>query len=163
MFKYYYKTPDDFTNLVMISDGIYLTGLSFNESNDELNSYKEKLIPVFEDTIKWLDMYFSGKVPNFNPNYKIENSTDFQKEVIKYMLEIPFGKVSTYGEIARKIASDRNIDNMSSQAVGHAASKNPICIIIPCHRVLGQNNKLIGYSGGIKNKIALLKRERIEL
>lgn len=163
MFKYYYKTPDNFSNLVMISDGTYLTGLWFDKLNDELKNYKEKLLPVFEDTIEWLDIYFSGKVPNFNPSYKLENITDFQKEVIKHMLQIPFGTKNTYGEIAKKIASERKTGKMSSQAVGHAASKNPICIIIPCHRVLGQDNKIIGYSGGINNKIALLKHEGIIL
>ena len=75
------------------------------------------------------------------------------------MLTIPFGKTMTYGDIARQIAPKHGILKMSAQAVGGAVGWNPICIIIPCHRVMGADGKLTGYGGGIKNKISLLSLE----
>jgi methylated-DNA-[protein]-cysteine S-methyltransferase len=75
------------------------------------------------------------------------------------MLSIPFGNVLTYGDIARVIANNHNIPKMSAQAVGNAVGSNPICLIIPCHRVVGANNRLGGYGGGLENKKALLRLE----
>lgn len=115
--------------------------------------------PILKETSHWLDIYFSGHQPDFNPDYKIENLTPFQEEVIEILTKIPFGKTISYGEIASKIAHNRNIPNMSAQAVGNAVGWNPICIIIPCHRVIGSNGNLIGYGGGIQNKEALLRLE----
>lgn len=80
-------------------------------------------------------------------------------EVIEYIKKIPYGKTISYKNIADKIAEMKKIEKMSSQAVGGAVGRNPICIIIPCHRVIGSNKKLIGFNGGIKNKIGLLKKE----
>lgn len=166
IYKYSYKTPDGFSDMQMNSDGEYLTGLWFVDSKDTSKHTcicEEKKLPVFNDTIKWLDTYFKGEEPDFSPLYKIENITDFRKEVIEYMLGIPFGKTVTYGEIADSIAKNHGINKMSSQAVGGAVGWNPICIIIPCHRVIGSNNSLTGYGGGIENKIALLKLEKHEI
>lgn len=115
--------------------------------------------PILKETSHWLDIYFSGHQPDFNPDYKIENLTPFREEVIEILTKIPFGKTISYGEIASKIAHNRNIPNMSAQAVGNAVGWNPICIIIPCHRVIGSNGNLIGYGGGIQNKEALLRLE----
>ena len=75
------------------------------------------------------------------------------------MCEIPYGKTMTYGEIAKIIAKEKGIKKMSAQAVGQAVGFKPICIIIPCHRVMGAGGKITGYGGGIKNKVALLKLE----
>lgn len=150
----------------MNSDGEYLTGLWFEGSKDtskhELNC-DEKELPIFKETIKWLDTYFSGETPDFIPQYKINNLTPFRKEVIDVMNTIDYGKVITYGDISRIIAKNRNINRMSSQAVGGAVGWNPICIIIPCHRVVGSNGSLTGYGGGINNKIELLKLEGIDM
>ena len=115
--------------------------------------------PILKETSHWLDIYFSGHQPDFNPDYKIENLTPFREEVIEILTKIPFGKTISYGEIASKIAHNRNIPNMSAQAVGNAVGWNPICIIIPCHRIIGSNGNLIGYGGGIQNKEALLRLE----
>lgn len=115
--------------------------------------------PILKETSHWLDIYFSGHQPDFNHDYKIENLTPFREEVIEILTKIPFGKTISYGEIASKIAHNRNIPNMSAQAVGNAVGWNPICIIIPCHRVIGSNGNLIGYGGGIQNKEALLRLE----
>lgn len=79
------------------------------------------------------------------------------------MMKIPFGKTLTYGDIAKKIAAERGIEKMSAQAVGRAVGWNPVCIIVPCHRVVGSNGSLTGYGGGIKNKIALLRNEGIDV
>ena len=79
------------------------------------------------------------------------------------MSNIPFGKTLTYNDIAKLIAKDRGVSKMSAQAVGGAVGWNPICIIIPCHRVVGTNGSLTGYGGGIKNKIELLKLENNDM
>ena len=79
------------------------------------------------------------------------------------MLAIPFGETTTYGDIAAALAKKRGIAKMSAQAVGGAVGWNPICIIIPCHRVVGSGNSLTGYGGGIKNKVALLAHEGLDM
>ena len=166
IYKWKYKTPAGFTDMLMNSDGEYLTGLWFEGSMDaskhEINC-EEKKLPIFEETCKWLDIYFSGKQPDFTPKYKIKNLTPFRQEVIGVMKSIPFGEVLTYGDISKILAKKRNIKSMSSQAVGGAVGWNPICIIIPCHRVVGTNGSLTGYGGGIKNKVSLLKLEKNDM
>ena len=159
-----YRTPDGFDDMIMSSDGDVLTGLRFiNSENQSKHSIdrKEKDLPVFRDTKEWLDIYFSGRCPDFMPAYRIDRLTPFRKEVSDIMQTIPFGKTMTYGEIAALIAQKRGIREMSAQAVGGAVGWNPLCIIIPCHRVIGAGRSLTGYGGGIKNKIALLKLEGI--
>ena len=78
------------------------------------------------------------------------------------MLKLPYGKTITYNDIAKEIADKRGIKRMSAQAVGHAVGTNQICIIIPCHRVMGTKNNITGYGGGILNKIKLLELEGID-
>lgn len=162
MYKWKYNTPERFTNIYMNSDGEYLTGLWFEGSRDSSKhtlECEEKELPIFKETSKWLDIYFSGKNPNFTLKYKINNLTSFRKEVIDIMNTIPYGKTITYNDISKIIAKNRGINKMSSQAVGGAVGWNPICIIIPCHRVVGTNGSLTGYGGGIQNKVSLLKLE----
>lgn len=149
----------------MSSDGELLTGLWFEGSKDtgkHVRNGTEQLLPVFKSTICWLDVYFSGNAPDFTPAYRIGNMTDFRGEVQHIMQEIPYGKTITYGDIAREIADSRGIERMSAQAVGGAVGSNPICIIVPCHRVMGAGGKLTGYGGGINNKKALLDLEGIK-
>ncbi len=146
------------------SDGEYLTGLWFDNSKDSNkhminNEYND--LPIFDETKKWLDIYFSGTNPSFTPKYKVK-TTEFQKSVNEIMLKIPYGKTITYNDIAKEIANARGIKKMSAQAVGHAVGANQICIIIPCHRVMGANNNVTGYGGGILNKIKLLEIEGID-
>ena len=160
-----YRTPDGFDDMVMSSDGEVLTGLRFINKQDQSKhtmDREEKDLSVFSDTKKWLDIYFSGRQPDFTPAYRIDCFTPFRKEVSDIMQSIPFGHTMTYGEIAALIAQKRGIKRMSAQAVGGAVGWNPLCIIIPCHRVLGVDKSLTGYGGGIRNKIALLKLEGIE-
>lgn len=161
-YKYVYETPGNFSNMIMNSDGEYLTGLCFENSRDSskhIIDCEEKNLEVFTETKKWLDTYFSGKKPNFTPKYKIEKLTPFRKEVIDIMNSIEYGNVVTYNDISKIIAKKRGMKKMSSQAVGGAVGWNPICIIIPCHRVVGTSGSLTGYGGGINNKIELLKLE----
>lgn len=158
-----YKTPSSFSDIYLSSDGKYLTGLWFEESKDTQkheNSYITKELPIFDETKKWLDIYFSGKDPDFTPKYTIENLTEFRKMVIDIVKKIPYGKIITYNDIAKKIAIKKDIKKMSAQAVGHAVGQNPICLIIPCHRVIGSNNSLTGYGGGLNNKKNLLQLEK---
>ena len=165
-YKWKYKTPDNFDDIWMNSDGEYLTGLWFIGSKDALKhtvDCEELELPIFKETSKWLDIYFSGKNPGFIPKYKIADLTPFRKEVVEAMKTIPFGTTVTYHDIARNIAQKRGLEKMSSQAVGGAVGWNPICIIIPCHRVVGSNGSLTGYGGGIKNKVALLTNEQNDM
>ena len=165
-YKYTYKTPDNFSNMIMNSDGEYLTGLWFEGSRDSSKhviNCEEKDLEIFKETSKWLDIYFSGENPNFTPKYKIANLTPFRQEVIDIMNSIEYGQTLTYNDISKTIAEKRGIKRMSSQAVGGAVGWNPICIIIPCHRVVGTNGSLTGYGGGIKNKVELLKLEKNDM
>ena len=166
MYKYIYKTKGEFSNIILTSDGEYLTGLWFENSKDSNKhrmDYIEKELEIFKETSNWLDIYFSGKNPNFTPKYKLDNLSSFRKDVIDIMNSIEYGKTITYNDIAKIIAKKYGINRMSPQAVGGAVGSNPICIIIPCHRVVGSNGNLTGYGGGIKNKIALLKSEKVDI
>lgn len=166
VYKWVYKIPDGFDDMLMNSDGEYLTGLWFIGSRDaskHIVECEEKNLPIFKETSKWLDIYFSGKNPDFTPKYKIKNLTSFREEVSDIMNSIPFGETLTYYDISKIIAKKRGLKRMSSQAVGGAVGWNPICIIIPCHRVVGSNGSLTGYGGGIKNKVALLTHEQNDM
>ena len=132
-----------------------------NEKIIELNIYNEKKNNIIEkdtklllETQKQLKEYFEGKRTKFeiplNPK-----GTEFMKKVWKELLNIPYGEVRTYKEIAEKIGNSK-----ASRAVGMANNKNPIPIIIPCHRVIGSNNKLVGYALGLDMKQYLLDLER---
>lgn len=160
-YKYIYQTPCGFDNLILQSDGTYLTALCFDCSRDvkKLCGCASENPSVFSDAVKWLDIYFRGEIPSFTPKYRIESLTPFRGRVIDIMLKIPYGKTVTYKNIADEIACEKGTEKMSAQAVGGAVGFNPICIIVPCHRVMGTNGKLTGYGGGIKNKEMLLKLE----
>lgn len=109
----------------------------------------------------WLCAYFNGnKMCNSDFNFEL-NGTVFHKEVWNELIKIPYGETITYGDLAKIIAKRRNIKRMSSQAIGKAVSKNPIAIIIPCHRVLGKDSKLTGYAYGLDAKKYLLDLEKI--
>ncbi|MBQ7593765.1 MAG: methylated-DNA--[Synergistaceae bacterium] len=121
-----------------------------------------KALPIFDDAKHWLDIYFSGQAPDFTPKLKIPGS-EFQKLVYEIVLTIPFGDVMTYSEIAEVIAEKRGLASMSPQAVGGAVGCNSIPLIIPCHRVIGKNGKLVGYFGGIDRKKKLLMLEGVDM
>ena len=116
-YKSIYKTKNGLSDIILNSGGEYLTGLWFEGSKDSIKhdeNAKEKELEIFKETKKWLDIYFSGKVPEFTPKYKINNITDFRKEVIDIMNLIPFGETITYNDIAETIAKKRRIKKMSA-------------------------------------------------
>ena len=157
-----YRTPRGFSDMIMMSDGAVLTGLHFVDSRKATRHCCDcaaRDMPVFRETRRWLDEYFGGHAPSFTPAYRIDGLTPFRKDVIDALLKIPFGQTTTYGDIAAAIAKKRGLKKMSAQAVGGAVGWNPICLVIPCHRVIGANGALVGYGGGIKNKVALLAHE----
>ena len=158
-----YETPVGFDDMMMSSDGEVLTGLWFEHSQDSARHSmlvpNKADLPIFDRTRQWLDIYYSGHQPDFVPQYSIGEATPFRREVSDIMMSIQFGETMTYGEIAGIIADWHGIARMAAQAVGGAVGWNPICIIVPCHRVLGAAGKLTGYGGGMHNKIALLRLE----
>lgn len=163
IYKWFYRTPEGFDDILLNSDGEVLTGLWFVGSKDAAKHEEdcaEELLPIFEETGRWLDVYFSGKNPDFVPRYRIGRATEFRRAVSEILRKIPYGEIRTYKEIAELIAKEWGIAKMSSQAVGGAVGWNPICIIIPCHRVVGTDGSLTGYGGGVRNKEGLLRLER---
>ena len=151
--------------ITLASDGSNIIGLWFDGQKyfpDKLREYEENELPIFELTAKWLDIYFSGNIPDFMPPIKI-NSTPFRKTVWGILQTIPYGKTITYGEIAKEIAKQKGLSKMSAQAIGGAISHNLVSLIIPCHRVIGANGNLTGYAGGIERKIKLLELEGVNL
>lgn len=146
----------------MASDGDALIGLWFigqkHFGTTSGDKYKEKPLPVFDRTAVWLDIYFGGGIPDFTPKIAL-NDTNFRREVWDILLTIPYGRTMTYGGIAAIIAQKRGVPSISAQAVGGAVGRNPISIIIPCHRVIGADGSFTGYAGGIERKEELLRIE----
>ena len=157
---YHYASP--LGNMTMASDGEALVSLCFDGQRHFSSTLPpdavEGRLPVFNMTSRWLDLYFSGNEPDFMPPLKMQG-TDFRQAVWKILLDIPYGKTMTYGEIAARLARERGLKAMSAQAVGGAVGHNPISIIVPCHRVIGAAGKMVGYGGGLDRKIALLEME----
>ena len=114
---------------------------------------------VFRPVSAWLDRYFSGRDPGPPPAWRTPRLTPFQLRVQRAMLAIPRGGTRTYGGIAAEIARERGVPRVSAQAVGQAVGRNPLCILVPCHRVVGAGGRLVGYGGGLANKAALLRLE----
>ena len=165
-FTDHYESP--LGGITLASDGRALTGLWFDGQKyfgDTLEGDGSSVgsdLSIFAETRKWLDIYFSGKAPDFTPPLLMKTS-EFRKMVWEVMLSIPFGRTMTYGEIAREVAKRRELKRMSAQAVGGAVGHNSISLIIPCHRVVGTNGSLTGYAGGIKKKVALLEMEGVNM
>ena len=141
----------------LCSDGTHLTAVTFAGQKYEERHIPTDAVPgscpVLEETKDWLFLYFSGKTPDFLPPLKPEG-TPFQQKVWELLLQIPYGKTCTYGDLAKAL------DCKSAQAVGGAVGKNPISILIPCHRVVGVDGKLTGYAGGLEKKEFLLLFEK---
>ena len=130
-----------------------LTGLYMNR---EVSRQEEH--PVFQQTAAWLDAYFRGENPTMTVPLELEG-TAFQKAIWKILLTIPYGETRSYGSIAKELAGLMGKEKMSAQAVGQAVGRNPVSILVPCHRVVGSDGKLTGYAGGMENKIWLLEHE----
>ncbi len=137
--------------------GLWLEGQKYYASTLK-GVYAEKELEIFRETKAWLDIYFSGKSPDFMPSILLEGS-EFQLAVWHILQKIPYGEAITYGEIAKEIALQRGMASMSAQAVGGAVGHNPISIIVPCHRVVGVGKSMTGYAGGVEKKRYLLNLE----
>ena len=152
--------------ILLAADEIGLTGLWFDgEKYFAVNlpaEHTEQETPILIEVKRWLDIYFAGRKPDFLPPLHPIGST-FRQSVWQILLQIPYGKTTTYGEIARQLAEKQGLSRMSAQAVGGAVGHNEISIIIPCHRVVGTNGSLTGYAGGIDKKMKLLKLERTDM
>ena len=163
-YTHHYDSP--LGGIMMASDGNALIGLWFEGQKyfaDTLqNDHEEKALPIFAQTNRWLDIYFSGHAPGFTPPLAMR-TTPFRKAVWNIMLTIPYGQTMTYGEIADRVAGQKGMPQMSAQAVGGAVGHNAISLIIPCHRVVGANGSLTGYAGGIDRKAKLLSWEQADL
>lgn len=144
--------------ITLVSDGNALTGLFFDGQKHFGSTFGPPASlpakpPVFDETRRWLDLYFSGREPDFTPPLLLQG-TMFQQRVWAELLTIPYGQAMTYGELARRLGVH------SAQAVGGAVGRNPISIIVPCHRVVGSDGSLTGYAGGLDRKRALLQLEQ---
>ena len=160
-YTYHYSSP--IGGITMASNGESLTGLWFDGQKYFASTlsqrHVEKQLPVFDRTCEWLDLYFSGKGPDFMPPVFMYVS-NFRRDVYEILMTIPFGETMTYKEVADLIAKKHRIISMSAQAVGGAIAHNPISLVIPCHRVIGTNGKLTGYAGGLDKKEWLLNMEK---
>lgn len=117
--------------------------------------------PVFRQVRAWLDRYFRGEDPGPAPPLA-PAGTAFQRAVWEVLREIPYGRTATYGQVAQ--AAGRGLGrNTSPRAAGSAVGRNPISLLIPCHRVVGAGGSLTGYAGGLERKEALLKLESAEI
>ena len=121
--------------------------------------HAEKEIPLFATVKQWLDVYFAGQEPDFTVPLHF-TGTAFQNEVWGILCAIPYGRTTTYGEIAKQLAARRGLPHMSARAVGGAVGHNPISILVPCHRVVGLGGSLTGYAGGLERKRCLLALEQ---
>ena len=144
------------------SDGASLTGLWFDgqaHCPDPSGALVREDLPVFRSAARWLAGYFAGSPAA--PGFPLRPAgTPFQQEVWAILRTIPYGETVTYGAIAAQIAANRGIPRFSAHAVGGGVARNPISILIPCHRVIGANGALTGYAGGIARKAQLLALER---
>jgi len=163
-FIQHYNSP--LGGILLAADEIGLTGLWFNGQKYFARSlpagYTEQNTPALSEAKRWLEVYFTGKKPDFMPPLHIVGSA-FRRAVWEILLQIPYGKTTTYGEIARQLSEKMGLSRMSAQAVGGAVGHNKIAIIIPCHRVVGTNGSLTGYAGGIDKKGKLLELEQTDM
>jgi len=148
--------------ILMASDGIGLTGLWF-EGQKYFSAGFDASAAVeapdaFSEADRWLDTYFAGSDPGPLPGLHL-SGTEFQRRVWQMLTEIPYGTVATYGMLAERLARQTGRLSMSAQAVGNAVGRNPVSVIVPCHRVLGADGSLTGYAGGLWRKRSLLLLE----
>ena len=165
MFYTLYKSP--LGNMTLLSNGLQLCGLWFdgqkNTDRQQGEEHEEMCqLPVFQETKRWLDIYFGGGKPDFTPPLYIQD-TSFRQRVWEILLTIPYGDTMTYGTIAKIMAKERGVLVISAQAVGGAVGHNPIALVIPCHRVVGRNGCLTGYAAGLDKKMLLLQLEQEQI
>lgn len=166
----YYKTtyPSPVGILTLACGGDHLVGV-WNEGQkyhgDTIlkDMIENNNLPIFDSTKKWLDRYFAGQRPDISELPLAPLGSAFRQQVWRILCDIPYGKVVTYGDIAKQMAVKMNKKSMSSQAIGGAVGHNPISIIIPCHRVVGSKGSLTGYAAGVHIKVKLLELEGADM
>lgn len=163
---YYKKISSPLGEITLRSNGEFLTGLWFaydkHYGDKDIQDAQNAELPVFELAEKWLAEYFAGREPKVSVPLKLQGS-EFQMQVWRLLQDIPYGRLVTYGDIAKKIAAQKGVARMSAQAVGGAVGRNPLCILIPCHRVIGADGSLTGYAGGMWRKVRLLQLEKADI
>ena len=168
----YYSTiyPSPVGTLTLACDGggenllgLWLEGQKYHGETIPEAMVERDGMPVFDAAKKWLDRYFSGQKPSVSELSLSPIGSRVRQDIWKLLCEIPYGEVTTYGEIAKKMAAKMGREHLSGQAVGGAVGHNPISIIIPCHRVIGSDGSLTGYAGGIRTKAKLLEWEGVDL
>ena len=163
-FIQHYDSP--LGGILLAADEIGLTGLWFDGqkyfARGLSSEREERELPVLLEAKRWLDIYFTGKEPDFLPPLHSIGSA-FRRSVWEILLQIPYGRTTTYGEIARRLAEKQQRPRMSAQAVGGAVGHNEMSILIPCHRVVGTNGSLTGYAGGVDKKVKLLELEHADM
>ncbi len=163
-FLQHYNSP--LGGILLAADEIGLTGLWFDGQKYFARGlpaeHVEQNTPVLSEAKRWLDIYFTGREPDFTPPLHPIGSV-FRQAVWEILLQIPYGQTTTYGEIARQLAAKLGLPRMSAQAVGGAVGHNEVSIIIPCHRVVGTSGSLTGYAGGIDKKVKLLELEHTDM
>ena len=140
--------------IILEADEKGLNGLWFAEGHHGANPDPDAVVldnPAIDEAKRWLEDYFAGRDPGFTPPLHLMG-TDFRTRVWAALMEIPFGRTATYGQIAARVGA-------SARAVGGAVGSNPVSLIVPCHRVVGANGSLTGYAGGLWRKEALLRLE----
>lgn len=166
IYKTYYNSPVG--KLLIASKDGKLIGLWIEGQKYYLGKIKDELIEndkeeILVKTKKWLNKYFLGENPKISDLDISLNGTSFEKVVWELLKKIPYGEVTTYKELSKKVAKKLGKEKMSAQAVGGAIGHNPISIIIPCHRVVGTDGSLTGYAGGIDKKVKLLEFENVDM
>ncbi|NJK30749.1 MAG: methylated-DNA--[protein]-cysteine S-methyltransferase [Acaryochloris sp. RU_4_1] len=150
-----YESP--IQTLRLVSDGRSLIGLYMMSEKHPLTSQsnwvEDESVTPFPSTKQQLAAYFSGTLTEFDLPLHLQGTT-FQQKVWAALQTIPYGATLSYGELAQQIGQPQ-----ASRAVGLANGRNPVSIIVPCHRVIGANGKLTGYGGGIERKQWLLNHE----
>lgn len=163
---YYKKLASPLGEITLRSDGESLTGLWFADDKHygakDIDGEVLADLDVFMQAEAWLAEYFAGREPKVSVPLKLQGS-EFQMQVWRLLQDIPYGRLVTYGDIAKKIAAQKGVARMSAQAVGGAVGHNPLCIIVPCHRVVGANGSLTGYGGGMWRKVRLLELEKVDM
>lgn len=148
--------------ITLASNGEALTGLWFDGQKyfgSTLSiDHEDRPLPIFEETERWLNVYFSGQNPGFTPKLHLFD-TPFRLTVWNCLLKIPYGETITYAELADRTGWYGKLYRGSARVIGGAVGRNPISLIVPCHRVVGADGSLTGYREGILRKKALLELE----
>ena len=164
---YYYSEYDSpVGKLTIASDGSAVCGLWLEGQKYHGGTVPEEMVRNdgaggFAELHAWLDAYFGGEQPDPSDVPLAPIGSEFRQAVWRRLLEIPYGKLTTYGAIAKALKEERG--KASALAVGGAVGHNPISIIIPCHRVVGSDGSLTGYAGGLSRKMWLLEHEGVDM